>query len=255
MTYSINTQIETKLFTKEEFSQIDLELVPHHVAIIMDGNRRWAEKQNQPIEVGHFQGAETLDQIVQASIELGIRALTVYSFSTENWKRDSQEVDALMHLLETYLVNKRATLVKEGVRLKTIGEISKLPESVRTTLKEIKEATKQGDCLDLILALNYGGRDDIRRVCLNLIDAVNAGRVEKDAITEKTISDLLDTAEWPDPDILIRPSGVERISNFLIWQIAYSEIYFTDVLWPDFSARHLLDAVIEFQKRNRRFGS
>lgn len=255
MTHPTYIQTEKNLFTEEEFSQLNPEQIPHHVAIIMDGNRRWAKKRNKPVEVGHWQGAETLDEIVQSAIEIGIKALTVYSFSTENWNRSPGEVEALMHLLETYLINKRERLVKEGVRLKTIGNISKLPQAVQQALKETQEATKRNDRIELILALNYGGRDDIRRAMLRLMEEVAAGRIRKDEITEKTISAFLDTAAWPDPDILIRPSGDVRISNFLIWQIAYSEIYYTDVLWPDFSKYNLLDAVIEFQKRHRRFGS
>lgn len=255
MTYLSDTQIEKKTNTQKEFAQIDPKLVPHHVAIIMDGNRRWAKKRGQPIEVGHWRGAEVLDQVVRFAKDIGIKVLTVYSFSTENWKRSREEIKALIHLLGTYLVNKRKILVKEGVRLKTVGDISKFPKELQLVIDQTKEVTKGGEQLDLILALNYGGRDDIRRAALHLIDEVNAGRIQKNAITEETISSLLDTAEWPDPDLLIRPSGDIRISNFLIWQIAYSEIYYTDVLWPDFSKDHLLRAVIEFQKRNRRFGS
>lgn len=254
MTYPNYTETEKPTFTQEELSFIDPKKVPQHVAIIMDGNRRWAKKWDKPVEVGHWQGAETLDQIVRAAIGLGIKVLTVYSFSTENWNRSSEEVDALMHLLKTYLKTQREIMVKEGVRLKTIGDLSKLPDDVRLVLSETKEATKGGNQIDLVLALNYGGRDDIRRATLRLLDEVEAGRIQREEITEKTISSLLDTAQWPDPDLLIRPSGDLRISNFLIWQISYSEIYYTDILWPDFSKSHLLDAVLDFQKRNRRFG-
>ncbi|WP_420421886.1 isoprenyl transferase [Simkania sp.] len=254
MTHPNYTETEKPIFSQEELSLIDSKKIPQHVAIIMDGNRRWAKKWDKPVEVGHWQGAETLDQIVRAAIGLGIKVLTVYSFSTENWNRSSEEVDALMHLLKTYLNAQRETMVKEGVRLKSIGDLSKLPEDVQQVLRETKEATKGGSQIDLVLALNYGGRDDIRRATLRLLDEVEAGRIQRQEITEKTISNFLDTAQWPDPDLLIRPSGDLRISNFLIWQISYSEIYYTDVLWPDFSKSHLLSAVIEFQKRNRRFG-
>lgn len=255
MTYPTYAEPQQTIYTKHELAQINREHVPEHVAIIMDGNRRWAKNNNKPVHVGHWQGAETLDQIVQASIELGIKALTVYSFSTENWKRSAGEVDALMYLLEAYLVNKREMLVKEGVRLETIGDLSKFPEAVQIAIKDTKEATKQGTQIDLILALNYGGRDDIRRATMKLLDDVVSGCIQKEDITEKAISSRLDTAKWPDPNLLIRPSGDVRISNFLIWQISYSEIYYTEILWPDFSKCHLLDAVIAFQKRNRRFGS
>lgn len=254
MTYPNYTETEKPIFSREELSLLDPKKIPEHVAIIMDGNRRWAKKWNKPVEVGHWQGAQTLDQIVRAAIGLGIKVLTVYSFSTENWNRSSEEVDALMHLLKTYLKTQREIMVKEGVRLKSIGDLSKLPEDVRQVLRETKEATKGGSQIDLVLALNYGGRDDIRRATLRLLDEVEAGRLRKEEITEKTISEFLDTSQWPDPDLLIRPSGDLRISNFLIWQISYSEIYYTDVLWPDFSKSHLLGAVVDFQKRNRRFG-
>lgn len=246
---------EKSIFSKEELELVDLKKIPEHIAIIMDGNRRWAIQQDKPIEAGHWQGAETLDHVVRAASSLGIRFLTVFCFSTENWKRPVEEVNGLMHLLETYLYNQRITMVKEGVRLKTIGNVSKLPESVRRALNEVEEATKDGSQIDLILALNYGGRDDILRAAIQLVEKVRAGQMQKKDITEHTIDRLLDTAEWPDPDMLIRPSGDFRISNFLIWQVSYSEIYYTDVLWPDFSKSDLLKAVIEFQKRNRRFGS
>ena len=243
------------LFSEQELSLVDPENVPHHVAIIMDGNRRWAQRRGHSVEMGHQQGTERLSQIVRAASSLGIRALTVYAFSTENWNRSSLEVDSLMSLLERYLLNKREAMIKEGVKLETIGDLSRLPEDVRKTLDQTKEATQNGDRIDLILALNYGGRDEIRRTCLKLIEAFERGIIEKNEITESLVSQNLDTAKWPDPDILIRSSGDVRISNFLVWQISYSEIYYTDVLWPDFSKNHLLQAVLEFQKRKRRFGS
>ena len=242
-------------FSEQEISLVDPENVPHHVAIIMDGNRRWAQRRGHSVEVGHQQGTERLSQVVRAASSLGIRALTVYAFSTENWKRSSFEVDSLMSLLERYLRNKREVMVKEGVKLETIGDLSRLPENVRNALDQTKKATENGDQIDLILALNYGGRDEIRRACLKLIEALEKGSIEKKEITESLFSQNLDTAQWPDPDILIRSSGDIRISNFLVWQISYSEIYYTNVLWPDFSKNHLLQAVLEFQKRKRRFGS
>jgi len=255
MTYLTQAAPEKQLFSKRELSLIDLERIPEHVAIIMDGNRRWAKGHGHPIEVGHWRGTETLDQIVRAASSLGIKTLTVYAFSTENWQRSPFEVDALMHLFETYLHNKREAMVKEGVQLKTIGDLSALPKSVQKALVQTKKATQHGNQIVLILALNYGGRDDIRRACVKLVEAIEEGRLKKRDITERAISQSLDTARWPDPDIVIRSSGDVRISNFLVWQISYSEIYYTDVLWPDFSKHHLLQAVIEFQTRKRRFGS
>jgi len=235
--------------------ELSLTLSPKHVAIIMDGNRRWAKKHHEPVEMGHWQGAETLDRIVQAAIDLGIKVLTVYSFSTENWKRSPDEVDALMHLLEAYLISKKKTLIQNGVRLETIGDLSRLPKSVKKVLDETKEATKDGDRIDLILALNYGGRDEICRATLRLIEDVQKGVISQRDVTEEMFGQYLDTARWPDPDLLIRPSGDLRISNFLNWQIAYSEIYYSDVLWPEFTKQHLVDAIETFQKRKRRFGA
>ncbi len=246
--------MEKPVYTEEEFALIDLEFVPKHVVIIMDGNRRWARKQGLPPEMGHWQGAEQLDIIVRAAAELGVKTLTVYSFSTENWNRPKHEVEMLMQLLEAYLINKRENLVKEGVRLNTIGKISLLPDSVKKTLNETIQATKNGDRIELVLALNYGGRDEIRRAFIKMNEACEQGKLNFKEITEETISSYLDTAPRGDPELFIRPSGEQRVSNFLIWQISYSEIYVTDVLWPDFSPKNLLEAVIDYQKRNRRYG-
>lgn len=245
---------EKSIYSEEEFALIDPDRVPRHVAIIMDGNRRWAQKQGKRKEMGHWYGAEKLDLIVRAASELGIKALTVYSFSTENWERPQFEVEILMELLEAYLVNKREDLVKEGVRLCFIGDISKLPENVKKALQDSIEATKNNHRIDLILALNYGGRDEIRRAMINMHQEAQKGKLLFEEITEQTISGYLDTAPWPDPELFIRPSGEFRLSNFLIWQTAYSEIYVTEVLWPDFSKEDLLKAVVTYQKRSRRFG-
>lgn len=246
--------IEKPIYSEEEFSRIDLENVPRHIVIIMDGNRRWARQKGKPAEMGHWFGAEQLDLIVRAASELGVKALTVYSFSTENWKRPSYEVEMLMQLLEAYLLNKREGLVKEGVRLQTIGNTSELPDNVQKVLNDTMQATKNNDRIDLVLALNYGGRDELRRAFLKMHEDIAKGTLKAEEVTESTISSYLDTAKWPDPELFIRPSGVLRISNFLIWQISYSEIYSTEVLWPDFSEKHLLEAVIEYQNRARRFG-
>ncbi len=246
--------IEKLIYSEEEFALIDPKLVPKHIVIIMDGNRRWAKKQGLPAEMGHWQGAEQLDIIVRAAAELGVKTMTVYSFSTENWNRPKHEVDMLMQLLEAYLINKKEGLVKEGVLLNTIGETSRLPDPVQKALRETMQATKNGDRIELVLALNYGGRDEIRRAFIKMNEASNQGKLDFDKITEKTISSFLDTASWPDPELFIRPSGEQRVSNFLIWQISYSEIYVTDVLWPDFSPKDLLEAVVDYQKRCRRYG-
>ncbi|WP_194846995.1 polyprenyl diphosphate synthase [Candidatus Neptunochlamydia vexilliferae] len=252
---NVTEAIEEPIYTEEEFAAVDPQLVPHHVAIVMDGNRRWAKKQGKPGEMGHWYGAENLDLIVRAASELGIKTLTAYSFSTENWNRSPHEVEVLMQLLEAYLINKREELVKEGVKLHTIGDIERFPSPVKKALEDTIQATKNCDRIDLVLALNYGGRDEIRRAMLKMEKAAARGEFEWENITEETISSYLDTAPWPDPELLIRPSGEQRVSNFLIWQISYSEIYVTDVLWPDFSKKNLLEAIIEYQNRSRRFGT
>lgn len=244
----------SQLYSEEELASIDPECVPNHIAVVMDGNRRWAQQQGSPIEMGHYQGAEQLDLIIRAAAEIGVKALTVYSFSTENWKRSKQEVEILMKLLQTYLVNKRETLIQEGVSLHAIGDISGLPVHLQEELQTTIEATQNGKRIDLILALNYGGRDEVRRAMIKMSEAVDRGELNWNSVTENTISSYLDTAPWPDPDLLIRPSGVKRVSNFLIWQISYCEIVITDVLWPDFSPKDLLKSVLEYQGRQRRFG-
>lgn len=246
--------LEKPIYSEEEFALIDPEHVPKHIVIIMDGNRRWAVKKGLPPEMGHWQGAEQLDIIVRAAAELGVKVLTVYSFSTENWNRPKHEVEMLMQLLEAYLKNKKETLVKERVRLNTIGDTSRLPEPVKKALAETMQATKNGDQIDLVLALNYGGRDEIRRAFIKMGQAKEDGKLDWNQVTEQTIASYLDTAPWKDPELFIRPSGEQRVSNFLIWQISYSEIYVTDVLWPDFSPKNLLEAVIDYQTRNRRYG-
>ncbi|NGX51087.1 MAG: Ditrans,polycis-undecaprenyl-diphosphate synthase ((2E,6E)-farnesyl-diphosphate specific) [Chlamydiae bacterium] len=250
----MNNLAEKPLYSEEDFASIDPKLIPEHIAIAMDGNRRWARKYGKSVESGHWQGAEQLDAIVRASADLGVKTLTVYSFSTENWKRSRREVELLMQLLEAYLINKREVLVKEGVRLHTIGDISRLPDSLQRQLEESKRATKSCDRIDLVLALNYGGRDEVRRAFLKMSHAAEAGELDWESVTEATISSYLDTAQWPDPELYIRPSGVQRLSNFLIWQISYTEIVVMDTLWPDFSPKDLLEAVIEYQRRQRRFG-
>lgn len=246
--------LENTIYSKEELSLIDPTFVPYHVAIVMDGNRRWAKKQGKSIEVGYCQGVMQLELVVRAAIELGIKALTLYSFSTENWKRTKKEVQMLMYLLSNYLSTRREVLVKERMCLHTIGDLSRLPMDVQKKLHEIKHATRNGNQIDLILALSYGGRDDVRRAFLKISEAVKREELLWSEVTEQTISSHLDTARWPDPDLFIRSGGVKRVSNFLIWQISYSEIVVLDTLWPDFSSKDLLQAVIEYQWRHRRFG-
>ncbi|MDJ0651395.1 MAG: isoprenyl transferase [Simkaniaceae bacterium] len=250
----VTKTFEKPIYTEEEFALVDPKHIPNHIAIIPDGNRRWAKAKGLPPEMGHWQGAQQLDIIVRAAAELGIKVLTVYAFSTENWNRPKHEVEILMQLLEAYVKNKKQMLVKEGVRLNTIGNTSRLPGSTKKALAETEQATKNGDQIDFVLALNYGGRDEIRRAVVKMFQAKKGGKLNWDEVTEQTISSYLDTASWKDPELFIRPSGEYRVSNFLIWQISYSEMYVTDVLWPDFSPKNLLEAVIDYQKRHRRYG-
>jgi len=243
-----------ELFSPEELAEVTRSPIPHHVAIIMDGNRRWAKRRHLPCTVGHGKGADTTTRIVQAAAKLGIKVLTVYSFSTENWGRSAEEVEALMHLFKMYLCQQKDFMIQEGVRLETIGDLRRFPSDVRAVLDDCREATKHGEKIDFVLALNYGGRDDIRRAVLAMIEDCENGKLAKETITEKTVSNYLDTAKWPDPQLLIRTSGEKRLSNFLMWQLSYAELYVTDILWPDFTEKDLLEAVRVYQRRERRLG-
>lgn len=242
------------VYSKEELDQIDLTSVPRHIAIIMDGNRRWARQNGLPYMAGHWKGADTLKKIVRAASELGVKALTVYSFSTENWNRLPEEVEMLMEVIEANLKLQCESMIEDGVRLGTIGNISRFPERVKCAIEETKAATAHCDKIELILALNYGGRDDIRRAMVAITEECLKGKLTTADLSEQLIARYLDTAKWGDPALLIRTSGELRISNFLLWQISYAEVYVTDVLWPVFSERNLLEAVRDYQNRQRRFG-
>lgn len=241
-------------FDTEEYPLLNSSHFPTHIAIIMDGNRRWAKRRGLPAVAGHWRGAEILTRIVRAAADLGVKVLTVYSFSTENWSRSQEEIDALMHLIKSYLKRQLPFMLKEGVRLDTIGDISRLPPTVQEVLQATKEATKQGNKIDLVLALNYGGRDEIRRATLAVLEDLQKGKIDKNDFSETLFSQYLDTAKWGDPQLLIRTSGEKRLSNFLLWQISYSEVYLTDVLWPDFSKKELMRAILEYQSRELRLG-
>jgi undecaprenyl diphosphate synthase len=242
------------IFSKEDLASLDRSKIPQHIAIIMDGNRRWARRQGLPPTVGHWKGADNLTQIVRAASEIGIKTLTVFSFSTENWGRTKEEVDALMHLFKVYLERQRGPMIREGVRLEAIGDLSRLPASVLHELNLSRSCTAHCKKIDLVLAINYGGRDDIRRAFVAMMDDVEKGRLAKEQVSEQLISQYLDTARWPDPNLLIRTSGEKRQSNFLLWQLSYSEFFHTEVLWPDFDEHELLQAVRDFQERQRRIG-
>lgn len=250
----IEQKADTKLYTPEELSLINRFRFPEHVAIVMDGNRRWAKKRGLPPIAGHWHGVEALSLLVKAASELGIKVLTVYAFSTENWNRSPIEVKSIMRLLKSYLLRKRPEMVEQGVRLNMIGDVTKFPQDVQRVLQESIEMTKKGTTLDLVVALNYGSRDEIKRAVQTIVQDCLSNKIAKEELTEQVIAGYLDTARWKDPDLLIRTSGENRVSNFLLWQISYSEIYVSQVLWPDFCEKQLLQAILEFQKRELRLG-
>ncbi|MDE6313895.1 MAG: isoprenyl transferase [Lachnospiraceae bacterium] len=228
--------------------------IPNHVAIILDGNGRWAKSKGMPRNYGHVQGAKNVEVICEEAYRMGIQYLTVYAFSTENWKRSQDEVDALMKLLRNYMKTCLKTAEKNNMCVKVIGDITRLDEDIRTRILELEEATKENTGLHFQIAINYGSRDEIRRAVTGLAEQVKAGKILPETITEETIESFLDTKGIPDPDLLIRTSGEERLSNFLLWQLAYSEFYFAEVHWPDFSKKELEKAVAYYNKRDRRFG-
>lgn len=225
-----------------------------HLAIIMDGNRRWATRQGLPPTEGHRAGIDALRRCVRAAPDLGIEILTVYAFSTENWRRSKLEVDMLMALLVEFLERETPELQAEGVSIRTIGEVDRLPPRQQEALARAIAETSAGSRLILNLALNYGGRSEIVRACRALAEAVESGRLRPDEIDESRFAAVLDTGNLPDPDLLIRASGEERLSNFLLWQLAYTELLVTDTLWPDFDRPHLEAALSEFATRERRYG-
>ncbi|MDH7512285.1 MAG: isoprenyl transferase [Clostridiales bacterium] len=232
--------------------QIDFSRLPRHVAVIMDGNGRWAEKRSLPRIEGHRAGAKAVQEVVEACGRLGIKYLTLYAFSKENWKRPKREVARLWKLLEDYLRKEDKQLIKNKIRLIVIGQIEAIPPSARRELERVADLTKDCDGLTVVLALNYGGRTEIVDAVKKICAAGEIGRLELD---EDSFSRYLYTASLPDPDLLIRTSGEFRISNFLLWQIAYTELWITPVLWPDFRRKHFLQAVVDYQKRERRFGA
>lgn len=228
--------------------------IPAHVAIIMDGNGRWAKKRLLPRNMGHRQGAKVLEQICRDAADLGIQYLTVYAFSTENWKRSTEEVTGIMDLLRSYLSNCVERASKDGLRIRVIGDKSALDADIVAMIENAERETAKFDKLDFTIALNYGGRDELRRTMAKLAKEVQAGVLAPEDITEDKISENLDTAGVPDPDLLIRTSGELRLSNYLIWQLAYAEFYFTDTLWPDFDKESLKEAIRYYNGRERRFG-
>ena len=234
--------------------QIVRERLPRHVAIIMDGNGRWAKREGLARMFGHRKGVETVHRITEAAAELGIGYLTLYTFSTENWNRPKEEVDALMALLVDTIAKETPTLMKNNIRLETIGDLSRLPEQTRNKFIGCIQETSNNTCLSLIIALSYSARWEIIRATQMMAAAVQAGQLLVEDINEETISSFMTTRNMPDPDLLIRTSGELRISNFLLWQLAYSELYFTDCLWPEFTEEEFYHAIVDYQHRERRFG-
>lgn len=235
-------------------SEAEIKNVPAHVAIIMDGNGRWARQRELPRIAGHQQGVDAVTEVVDACARQGVRYLSLFAFSSENWGRPRQEVDALMLLLLEYLSSQRQKMLDNGIRLRVIGDLSRMTQGVQQALAEVQKATSAGQGLTLVLALSYGGRDEILRAVRRIIDQVQGGDLDPDRLNAETFAACLDLADMPPADLMIRTSGEMRISNFLLWQAAYTELYFTDVLWPDFNLAELNKAFADYYQRRRRFG-
>lgn len=234
--------------------QIQVDRIPQHVAIIMDGNGRWAKRQGLARMFGHRQGVETVHRITEAAAELGISYMTLYAFSTENWNRPKEEVDALMALLVDTIAKETPTLMKNNIRLQTIGDLSRLPQITRERFVACIEETSVNTGLTLVIALSYSARWELIQATRKIATAVKEGNLLVEDINEEIISGYLTTSDMPDPDLLIRTSGELRISNFLLWQLAYSELYFTNCLWPEFTTEEFYRAIVDYQSRERRFG-
>ena len=229
-------------------------VIPNHVAIILDGNGRWAKKKGMPRTYGHVKGCENLEKICSVAKELGVKYLTVYAFSTENWKRSKEEVDALMKLFRNYMKKCIKISRDNKMQVRVIGDPTAFEPDLQEKIKELEEYSSQYDELYFQIALNYGSRDEMKRAVQKIAEDVKAEKLNPEEISEQTISDYLDTKGLPDPDLLIRTSGEERLSNFLMWQLAYTEFYFTDVAWPDFNKAEFEKAIAKYNQRDRRFG-
>ncbi len=232
----------------------DTSVIPVHVAIVMDGNGRWAEERKKPRLLGHKAGVKSVRTVVETAREIGVKHLTLYAFSTENWARPSLEVKGLMSLLDSYLKSERKTMLKNDIRLKCIGQRKRLPPDVRKTMDWVIDATDQCSAMTLNLALSYGSRSEIVRAARQLAGQCVDGRLNVDELDDQKLSNHLYTAGQPDPDMFIRTGGEKRLSNFLLWQVSYAELYFTDIKWPDFGRDQFLEAVADFADRQRRFG-
>lgn len=228
--------------------------IPQHVAIILDGNGRWAKAKGMPRNYGHAQGSKNVEKICEEAWRMGIKYLTVYAFSTENWNRPKEEVNALMKLLRNYMKTCLKTAAKNDMKVLVIGDITKLDEDIQKRILELEEATKNNGGLNFQIAINYGSRDEITRAVRTLAEDVKEGKLMPEEVNEACIERYLDTHDIPDPDLLIRTSGEQRLSNYLLWQLAYTEFYFTDVPWPDFSKQELEKAIEQYNRRDRRYG-
>jgi len=231
-----------------------LKPIPQHVAIIMDGNRRWASKKGFPAHMGHWKGVESIDTVVEFAKEIGIKTLTLFAFSTENWNRSAKELQSLMDLFFFFLKKRKKTMIKQGIKFSIIGDLTPFSCSLKKLIQDVKEHTAPGKSLELVIALNYGSRNEILRGVKKIIDDIEHKKISKQEVTENLFSEYLDTCHWQDPDLLIRTSGEKRLSNFLLWQLSYSEIYVTETLWPDFGKNEFCMAIEEYQNRERRFG-
>ena len=233
---------------------LDGMVIPRHVALILDGNGRWAKKRGLPRTMGHKEGCVTVEKTVEVAARMGIEYLTVYGFSTENWKRSSDEVGALMQLFRFYMVRLLKIASANNVRVKMIGDRTRFDQDIIDGINRLERATKDNTGLTFVIAVNYGGRDELTRAVRKLAADCCAGKLEPSAITEQVVNSYLDTADIPDPDLLIRTSGELRLSNYLLWQLAYTELYVTDCLWPDFNQEELEKAILSYNRRDRRFG-
>ena len=241
-------------FRENRFGMEEIMNIPNHVAIILDGNGRWAKAKGMPRNYGHMQGAKTVEKICEAAWNMGIHYLTVYAFSTENWNRPQDEVNALMKLLRNYMASSLKTAAKNNMCVRVIGDKTGLAEDIREDIDRLEKATADNTGLHFQIAINYGGRDELRRAMCKMAADLKNGTLKEEQITEDTISSYLDTAGLPEPDLLIRTCNEQRISNFLLWQLAYTEFYFTPVAWPDFSKEELEKAVEAYNHRDRRYG-
>ncbi|NRY62192.1 isoprenyl transferase [Clostridium beijerinckii] len=243
--------------SKKEFNQdfdLDMNNIPNHIAIIMDGNGRWAKEQNLPRSMGHRAGMESIRRILKESTRLGIKNLTLYAFSTENWARPKDEVGAIMKILVTYLKKELKECHENGVKMNVLGDMTRLPQECQDALEEALEITKNNTKINLNFALNYGGRDEIIRAIKLIGSDIKNGKLNEEDINEELVEKYLYTKGIPDPDLIIRPSGEQRLSNFLLWQCAYSEFWYSDINWPDFKEENLRKAIADYQNRDRRFG-